>query len=163
MTQKPLFEVVFTSTGRSVGKLRNEVTVTAKSPFQTTNMLATDEGKFQGGDDTAPTPLEYFLTGLVGCLMTQIRAFSKRLRVPIDDVTVTCDAHWQGLRDEVGPYQGHPVALSLDIDVRSGESPERIGLLVSAARRGCFIEQTLKQANDVKHRLRVNEADWTAI
>jgi len=163
MKQAPLFDVVFSATGKCVGKLRNDVTVTATSPFQTTNVLATDEGVFQGGEDTAPTPLEYFLTGLVGCLMTQIRVFSKKLQIPIDDVTVICNAHWQGVQDEVGPYQGNPVGLSLDIDVRSDEGSERIEDLVSAARRGCFVEQTLKQANNIAHRLRVNESDWTAI
>ena len=40
---------------------------------QVTRMLATDEGPFQGGEDTSPTPLEFFLTGLVGCLTVSWR------------------------------------------------------------------------------------------
>lgn len=36
----------------------------------------------------APPPLAYFCTGFVACLMTQLRAFSKRLRVPVGGMTV---------------------------------------------------------------------------
>lgn len=90
MDSKRVFDVVFESEGRCVGKLRNEVTNTARKPFEVRRMLATDEGPFQGGEDTAPTPLEFFLTGLVGCLMTQIRVFAKRKKIAFTDLTVAC-------------------------------------------------------------------------
>lgn len=34
--------------------------------------------------DNAPPPLALFVAGLTGCIMTQIRAFAKRMDVPID-------------------------------------------------------------------------------
>jgi uncharacterized OsmC-like protein len=151
-----LFNVHFTAEGVCVGKLRNEVTLSALEPFQVTRMLATDEGKFQGGEDTAPTPLEFFLTGLVGCLMTQIRVFAKRLKIPVDDVNVTCRAKWEAIPDPVGPYQGRPVGFEIDVDVKSEADPEKVSELISAARRGCFVEQTLRQANEIAHNLTVN-------
>ncbi len=163
MPEKSLFEVIFKSEGVCVGKLRNEVTSSAVQPFQVTRMLATDEGVFQGGDDTAPTPLEFFLTGLVGCLMTQIRVFGPRLKINLQDLTVNCSAHWEALPDEVGPYHGRPVGFEIDIDVKSDAPTEQVEKLINAARRGCFVEQTLKQANDIKHRLRLNNADWTEL
>jgi len=161
MSENSLFDVIFKSEGVCVGKLRNEVTSTAVEPFQVTRMLATDEGVFQGGDDTAPTPLEFFLTGLVGCLMTQIRVFGPRLKINLDDLTVTCSAHWEALPDHVGPYQGRPVGFEIDIDVKSDASVERVEELINAARRGCFVEQTLRQANEIKHSLKLNGANWT--
>lgn len=152
----PLFNVHFTAEGVCVGKLRNEVTLTAVQPFQVTRMLATDEGTFQGGEDTAPTPLEFFLTGLVGCLMTQIRVFAKRLKVDVEDVRVDCRAKWEALPDAVGPYQGRPVGFEIDVDVTSTSDPDQVAELISAARRGCFVEQTLSQANEIVHSLSVN-------
>ena len=71
------FEVVFQGVGRSTGKMRNDIEVewpAMKERFE----LATDEGPFHGGDSTAPPPLALFTAALTGCLMTQIRAFSKR-------------------------------------------------------------------------------------
>lgn len=151
----PVFEVVFGACGKAVGKLRNEVTVTAQQPFRTTNMLATDEGPFQGGEGTAPTPLEYFLTGLVGCLMTQIRVFARRLKVRIDDLEVDCHAHWSAHKDDVGPYQGRPEQFRIDVRISSPEPRDRIEELVQAARRGCFVEATLGQENVIAHSLEI--------
>ncbi|MBC01363.1 MAG: hypothetical protein CML67_17690 [Rhodobacteraceae bacterium] len=156
----PLFNVHFTAEGACVGKLRNEVTLTALEPFTVTRMLATDEGKFQGGDDTAPTPLEFFLTGLVGCLMTQVRVFARRLKVEVDDVKVLCRARWEAHPDDIGPYQGSPVGFEIDVDVTSAADPDRVAELVSAARRGCFVEQTLTRANAIEHTLKINGTAW---
>lgn len=153
---QPLFNVYFTAAGSCVGKLRNEVTLTAVEPFKVQRMLATDEGKFQGGEDTAPTPIEFFLTGLVGCLMTQIRVFSRRLGVEIDDVKVVCEAKWEALPDPVGPYQSRPVGFEFDIDVTSNDAPDRVADLISAARRGCFIEQTLTRPNNLEYKIKIN-------
>lgn len=157
--EKPVFEVVFRSDGVCVGKMRNEVTNEAIQPFQVTRMLATDEGPFQGGEDTAPTPLEYFLTGLVGCLMTQIRVFAKYLRIDLQDLEVGCTAQWEALRDAVGPYQARPVGFEITIDITSEAPAEQVAELVAASRRACFVEATLAQANDVKHNLRLNGGD----
>ncbi len=165
MTTKPIFEVKFTATGQCVGRLRNEVTLTAHAPFQSQNMLATDEGAGQGGDGTAPTPLEYFLTGLVGCLMTQIRVFSRRMKVPFEDMAVSCAADWAGVADADAPYRGVPVGFSIDIDIQAAPDtdPERIDALIDAARKGCFVEQTLAHANTVTHRRRINAGAWSDI
>ena len=103
MPKDTIFEVVFNSQGVCVGKLRNEVTNTAIEPFQVCRMLATDEGRFQGGEDTSPTPLEFFLTGLVGCLMTQIRVFARRKKIDMRDLKVSCRAHWEAMPDPALP------------------------------------------------------------
>ena len=156
MEDAPLFEVEFHSTGRCVGKLRNEVTNEAISPFKVTRVMATDEGKLQGGEDTAPTPLEYFQTGLVGCLMTQLRVFAKKLRVDISDLEVVCVAKWEALRDENAPYYARPVSFEISIDVKSDAAPDKIEDLVAASKRACFVEATLTQANTIDHSLRIN-------
>ncbi len=161
MSGKQVFEVVFDAEGVAVGKMRNEVTLTARAPFTSVNMLATDEGPFQGGEGTAPTPLEFFLTGLVGCLMTQIRAFSRKLKIEVSDVKVRCRAEWTAETGTVGPYEGSPRGFHLDVDVVSDAPAEDVARLVEAAKRGCFVEQTLAVPNTVTHRLRINEGAWT--
>ncbi len=70
--------------------------------------MPTDEGPYHGGDSSAPPPLTYFITGVVTCLMTQIRAFSKRLQVPVDSVEVDARFHWQGEQIGRNPYPGNP-------------------------------------------------------
>lgn len=163
MADNRLFEVVFESEGVCVGKLRNEVTNTAHAPFKVTRMLPTDEGPFQGGDDTSPTPLEFFLTGLVGCLMTQIRVFAKRGRIDVRALTVNCRAHWEAVSDPEVPYAARPVGFAIDIALESDAPEEKVRALVDGARRGCFVEATLAQPNDITHTLRLNAGDPVAI
>ena len=80
-------QVRFDCSGKAVGKMRNELSVLMKLPFQEGPFeLATDEGSFHGGDATAPPPLALFVAGLTGCIMTQIRAFAKRLNVSLNDL-----------------------------------------------------------------------------
>ena len=152
------FDVVFTGTGTSTGKMRNDITVNFDT-MNETYALATDEGPFHGGDGTAPPPLALFTAALTGCVMTQIRAFSKRLKIPIDGVEVHARLHWQGEQDGNEPYVTAPVGFDLDIDLQSDASEADQRRLLDAAKRGCFIEQTLAQGLNVGHRLKLN-GEW---
>lgn len=163
MAAETIFDVAFESEGVCVGKLRNEVTNRAIRPFEVTRMLATDEGQFQGGEDTSPTPLEYFLTGLVGCLMTQIRVFAKRMKIDMRDLTVRCRAHWEAVPDPVVPYAARPKGFEIDIALDSDAPQERVRDLIDGARRACFVEATLAQKNDVRHTLRLNAGEAVEI
>lgn len=163
MEAEKIFDVIFESEGVCVGRLRNEVTNSARAPFQVARMLATDEGKFQGGEDTAPTPLEFFLTGLVGCLMTQIRVFAKQKKIGISDLVVTCRAHWEAVSDPDAPYAARPVGFEIDIAIQSDAPEGRVRALIGASRRGCFVEATLAQKNDIRHTLRLNQGEAVAV
>jgi Predicted redox protein, regulator of disulfide bond formation len=158
MSDTKTFEVIFTGTGKATGKMRNDISVEwpmMKESFE----LATDEGPFHGGDGTAPPPLALFTAALTGCLMTQIRAFSKRLKIEIGAVEVQARLHWKGEQDGNEPYVTHPVGFDLDVDLDSPASAEDQHRLLDAAKKGCFIEQTLSQGLQVGHRLRLG-GDW---
>ena len=155
------FDVIFEGTGRASGKMRNDIIVewpTMKDRYE----LATDEGAFHGGDNTAPPPLALFMAALTGCLMTQIRAFAKRLKIPIADVTVSAWLHWTGEQRGNEPYVTAPVAFDLDVDIDSDASTAELEDLMQHAKRGCFIEQTLAKGLVVGHRLKVGET-WKRI
>ena len=152
------FEVIFEGVGRASGKMRNDISVTwpmMKESFE----LATDEGPFHGGDGTAPPPLALFTAALTGCLMTQIRAFSKRLSIPIGNVEVRARLHWEGAQEGNDPYVTQPVGFSLDVDLATEASTEDQHRLLEAAKKGCFIEQTLAKGLIVDHRLKIGD-DW---
>lgn len=51
------FEIVFEAEGRSVGKMRNEITVSWIGGNEGPWEMATDEGGFHSGENTAPPPL----------------------------------------------------------------------------------------------------------
>lgn len=146
-------EIQVHSTAVAVGKMRNEIEVYAKFGKDVRFNLPTDEGEFHGGESTAPPPLAYFCAGLTGCFMTQVRAFAKKLRVPLDGLKVEGSYHWRAHLQDNAPYVGAPVAFDLDIEIDSPAPVEDIVKLVQAAKEGCFIEQTMRTANSIGHRV----------
>jgi uncharacterized OsmC-like protein len=123
--------------------------------------LATDEGPFHGGDGTAPPPLALFTAALTGCLMTQIRAFAKRLKIDIRDVEVRARLHWEGEQERNEPYVTNPVGFGLDVTLDTDASPQDQHRLLDAAKKGCFLEQTLAKGLIVDHRLNIG-GEWEA-
>jgi len=149
------FDVVFELKAHSVGKMRNEITGQMTSPVLDEEFsFATDEGPFHGGDQTAPPPLAYFCTGFVSCLMTQLRAFAKRLRIDLQGVKISANIKWQGTVKGREPYTARPEAFELDIDLDSSASLEDQKRLLDAAKKGCFVEATLANPIPVTHRLK---------
>ncbi|MEM8580487.1 MAG: OsmC family protein [Pseudomonadota bacterium] len=158
MGEQKTFDVIFEGKGKASGKMRNDIAVEwpmMKESFD----LATDEGPFHGGDGTAPPPLALFTAALTGCLMTQIRAFAKRLKIQLDGLEVGARLHWKGEQTGNEPYVTAPVSFSLDVEVESGASKEDLLRLIAAAKKGCFIEQTLAEGIVVGHRLKL-DGEW---
>ncbi len=145
--------VTFVCKGQAVGKMRNELDVKMTEPMVEQFALASDEGPFHGGDATAPPPLALFVGGLTGCIVTQLRAFAKRMEVEITDLRVETTVRW-GWEPKGRIYETHPKSFDIDVFLESPSALEdQIGL-IQAARKGCFVEQTLGRANTISHRIR---------
>lgn len=145
--------VQFNCTGTAVGKMRNELDVRMVKPTLEKFEMATDEGSFHGGDATAPPPLAMFVGGLTGCIMTQIRAFAKRMDVSLNDLKVETRVQWDwAAKGRV--YETAPKSFEIDIYIDSDAALDKQQALVSAAKKGCFIEQTLGQSNQIVHKLK---------
>ena len=145
--------VTFTCEGRAVGKMRNELDVRMTEPMVERFSMATDEGPFHGGEATAPPPLAHFIAGLTGCIMTQIRAFAKRMDVVVDDLTVNAEVRWQW-SPKGRIYETAPKSFHIDVALDSSSPLDDQIALVQASKKGCFIEQTLGVANTVTHRIK---------
>ncbi len=154
-------EIVFDAKARTLGKMQSEITITSRySNLSVT--LQTDEGKLHGGEGKAPMPLHYFAAGTVTCLMTQMKAFAKRLRIPLDDIAMTAVFHWQLQQSGRDPYVSEPVGITIDIEADSDAPLEDIKRLIAAAKEGCFAEKALTQIVPIDHRLKV-EDDWIEV
>ena len=153
------FEVAFECDATGVGSMRCEMDVRLMVPEVIEWEMASDEYGFHGGDGTAPLPIAYFIAGLTSCLMTQMRAFSKRLRVDITDPKISCRCEWVATQKGRAPYKSAPKSIAMDISFET-ESPLEDQLrLIEAAKKGCFIETTLMQGLEVGHRLQI-DGDW---
>ncbi|MEM1399978.1 MAG: OsmC family protein [Pseudomonadota bacterium] len=150
---KDPLEVQFNCIGTATGKMRNELAVTMVKPMEEHFELASDEGPFHGGDATAPPPLALFVGGLTGCIMTQLRAFAKRMDVTIDDLKVETRVIWQWT-PHGRIYETAPKSFEIDVLLDSPDPVEAQIALINAAKKGCFVEQTLGQSNEIRHRLK---------
>lgn len=146
-------EVVFTCTGQATGKMRNELDVRMVAPMEEHFEMATDEGPFHGGDATAPPPLAHFISALTGCIMTQLRAFARRMDVTITDLRVEARIVWQWT-PKGRIYETAPKSFAIDVILESPNALDAQIALIAAAKKGCFVEQTLGQANIVRHRIK---------
>ncbi|MGH7095353.1 MAG: OsmC family protein [Stellaceae bacterium] len=155
------FEVIFDAEGRNTGKFRNDIVVHKRLSHPVSVELPTDEGPGHGGDGTAPYPLAYFAAGLTACIMTQLRAFSRRLDVHVTEFTVDARCHWEATQLGNAPYESAPIAFTLDIDLGGGATEADKRRVIAAAAKGCFIEQSLKPGI-VKHRLKIGE-NWVDV
>ncbi len=154
-------ELEFHCQGTAVGKMRNDLAVQVVQPWTESFQLATDEGAFHNGDGTAPPPLALFIAGLTGCLMTQIRAFARRLGVTIDDLRVETRCKWS--LEVVGRvYEGAPESFEIDVFLESSDPEESVVALIQAAKKGCFLEQTMGQANTIRHRIKTPDG-WKEV
>ncbi|MEX3011339.1 OsmC-related (seleno)protein [Hoeflea sp. TYP-13] len=145
--------VQFDCRGTAVGKMRNELAIEMVKPFKEEFELATDEGKFHGGDASAPPPLAMFVGALTGCIMTQIRAFAKRLGVSLNDLKVETRIQWNWQAvDRV--YETAPKSFEIDVLIDSPDPDDKVAELIETAKKGCFIEQTLGVGNTINHRMK---------
>ncbi|MFT4960446.1 MAG: putative OsmC-like protein [Paracoccaceae bacterium] len=157
----PRAVVQFNCTGTAVGKMRNELDVRMVKPMQERFEMATDEGPFHGGDATAPPPLALFVGGLTGCIMTQIRAFAKRMDVTLNDLKVETRVQWDwAAKGRI--YETAPKSFEIDIFIDSDDPLDKQTALVQAAKKGCFIEQTLGQSNTIAHKLKTADG-WVNV
>lgn len=158
MTQQPTEPVVvrFECTGIATGKMRNDLDVRMVTPMEEHVTLASDEGPFHGGDASAPPPLALFIGGLTGCIMTQIRAFAKRLKANLTGLSVETTVEWQWT-PKAPVYETAPKSFAIDVIIESDDPIERQRELLDAAKKGCFLEQTLGVSNTIRHRLRTSD------
>jgi len=84
--------------------------------------------------------------------MTQIRAFGKRLGVPVEGLRTETRAIWSWQKDG-RVYQTAPEGFEIDIFLDSPVSDDAKAALIAAAQKGCFLEQTLGRGNTIRHRL----------
>lgn len=159
--QNKVFDVVFEAEGRNTAKFRNDVTVHMRGAAPVSVDLPTDEGPYHGGDGTAPYPLAYFTSGLTACVMTQLRAFSRRMRIDVTTIAVDARMHWQAHQRTAVPYESEAVSFTLDIDLGGSASDADKRRLIEAAAKGCFVEAALKPGI-VRHRLKAG-GDWVDV
>mgnify|MGYP000854729451 FL=1 len=75
------------------------------------HFVITDVPISDGGEDTAPTPVEYLLTAIGGCVAITLRMYAARRSWDVGEITVNVFQ----LKDEQGSYLREEISFENDI------------------------------------------------
>jgi putative redox protein len=113
--------------------------------------VTSDQPVDDGGEDTAPTPTELFLSGLAGCIGYYAQRFLRRHGLPAEGLAVTCNYAWAENPHRVG-------AIELTVDAPGLTADRRDAF--SRVIEHCTVHNTLRQPPEI--RIRVTTAEPAA-
>jgi uncharacterized OsmC-like protein len=106
------------------------------------HVVHVDQKVDDGGEDSAPTPLELFLVSLASCVAHYARRYLRRHELPVEGLRV--DATW-----EMAKAPARVGAVSISLVVPPGVPDDRREALLAVASH-CTVHNSIVQAPDVQ-------------
>ncbi|QNM86839.1 OsmC family protein [Polaribacter pectinis] len=97
-----------------------------------------DEPVNVGGDDNGPTPVEYLLTAIGGCVSITLRIYAERKGWDVGEITVNVSQ----IKDENGTHLSEEISFEKEID-----EDQRKRLLVIAGK--CPVAKMVKGETEI--------------
>lgn len=119
------------------------------------HQMVIDQPKGSGGTDEGPSPLEYFLFSLAGCVgsIGRIAAHQQRIELRAMEINVEADLNPEGLMgkeiDERVGFQTVRITAKIDADL---DQAQKEAFLDAVCER-CPLHDNIKLATDVVHSL----------
>jgi putative redox protein len=104
--------------------------------------LVTDVPVSEGGADTAPTPVEYLLTAIGGCVAVTLRMYAARRNWDVGEIIVNVFQH----KDDNGAYLTEEISFEKEIT-----EDQRKRLLVFAGK--CPVAKMVKGETRIKSKI----------
>ena len=106
------------------------------------HFVVTDVPVSEGGADTAPTPVEYLLTAIGGCVAVTLRMYAARRNWDVGEITVNVFQ----LKDENGAYLTEEISFEKEIT-----EDQRKRLLVFAGK--CPVAKMVKEGTRIESKI----------
>lgn len=106
--------------------------------------LRSDQPVADGGDDTAPTPTELFLSGLAGCVAFYGARFLSRHGLATEGLVVTCNYAWAANPTRIGE-----IDLSVEAPGLTADRREAFSRVIEH----CTVHNTLQHPPQVRIRV----------
>jgi putative redox protein len=106
------------------------------------HFLVTDVPVSEGGADVGPTPVEYLLTAIGGCVAVTLRMYAARRNWDVGEITVNVFQ----LKDENGEYLSEEISFEKEIT-----DDQRKRLLVFAAK--CPVAKMIKGETRIESKI----------
>lgn len=105
------------------------------------HLFTVDQPVADGGEDTAPTPTELFVAGLVSCVAFYARRYLARHDLPTDGLRVTGDY-------DLVARPARVAGVRIDITLPAGVPEDRRDALIAVASH-CTVHNSLTSPPDV--------------
>ncbi|MBI2183352.1 MAG: OsmC family protein [Thaumarchaeota archaeon] len=109
-----------------------------------------DSKKDVGGEDSAPGPLAYFISGICFCQLAHYAERSSHMDLKIESIELTVRAHYN--RRPGGYFD----KIIYETRIVSDEPEERIKDLVVNAEHDCYVTNTLSKAAEITGNITLN-------
>lgn len=106
------------------------------------HFVVTDVPVSEGGADTAPTPVEYLLTAIGGCVAVTLRMYAAGRNWDVGEITVNVFQ----LKDENGAYLTEEISFEKEIT-----EDQRKRLLVFAGK--CPVAKMIKEGTRIESKI----------
>ena len=106
------------------------------------HFVVTDVPVSEGGADTAPTPVEYLLTAIGGCVAVTLRMYAAGRNWDVGEITVNVFQ----LKDENGAYLTEEISFEKEIT-----EDQRKRLLVFAGK--CPVAKMVKEGTRIESKI----------
>ncbi len=142
--------------GGSIGTIRIDAAQVEQLRYEVTlhphahHRLIVDEPRERGGTDAGPSPLQFFLTGALTCLLNQIIKLLLVRELAIEAVSGTLRGHVHHRVD------GGFTDLIYDVHLTGEASDDTLTTLAADAERYCYVHNTLRNAVPMTVRLHLN-------
>jgi len=141
MAEQPDYIVVNHARGKMASPTATEIYVRDFPP------VISDEPPSRGGDNRAPSPLEYVLVALCACANVSTARMAEKLRFQYTDL----QSHAEGVLDTRGrkgeaDVLVHYQAVRLTIQIKTDETDERLARLAYLVGRYCPVDSLIRAA-----------------
>src|SRR5919198_85843 len=121
-------------------------------------LVVADEPPSRGGEDRAPTPLEYVLVALCACTNASAGRLAQKMRFTYDLLETEAEGELdiRGRKGEAD-VPVHYRRVRLRVRIRTDESDARIGRLASLVARYCPVDSLIRSA------VPDYEVEWTRV
>ena len=132
------------------GKIATKVTLTNRNYLAEAKMrnhfVVLDEPVNQGGDDNGPTPVEYLLTAIGGCVSITLRMYAERKKWDVGKITVNV------FQKEELTSEGIKKSLIEEISFENEITLEQRGRLLEIADK-CPVAKMVKGETEINSKI----------
>ncbi len=122
--------------------------------------LASDEGPYLDGFDTAPCPLGFMTVGMVSSWMNAVLDAARGRGVTVRDLVLVQDNRYTMEGSALnGTMTGGALPVELDVRIDADAGDEAVRELVAAAVRGASVHDVLRRSHVSRFTLAVNGAE----